>query len=72
MAKNPPASAGDRGDKGLIPGAGRAPGVGNGNSLQYTCLKNYTDSAAWWATVHGVADSDTTERCACVHTHILI
>ena len=68
MAKNPPASAGDRGDKGLIPGSGRSPGAGNGNSLQYTCLKNYTDRGAWWATVPGVADSDTTDSM-CVHTH---
>ena len=40
---NPPASAGDAGDEGLIPGLGRSPGVGNGNPLQYSCLENSMD-----------------------------
>ena len=31
------------GDTGLIPGSGRSPGVGNGNSLQYSCLENLMD-----------------------------
>ena len=51
-------SAGDR----LIPGLGKSPGEGNGNSLQYSCLENPTDGGAWWATVRGVAKSDTTEQ----------
>ena len=38
-----------------IPGLGRCPGEGNGNSLQYLCLENATDRGAWWATVHGAA-----------------
>jgi len=37
VAKNPPANAGDTG---LIPSSGRCPRVGNGNSLQYSCLEN--------------------------------
>ena len=45
------------GDAGLIPGSGRSPGEGNGNSLQYSCLENPMDRGAWWATVHGVAQS---------------
>ena len=39
MVKNPPAKAGDTGDAGSIPGLGRSPGEGNGNLLQYSCLK---------------------------------
>ena len=57
MVKNLPANAGDKGDAGLIPGLGRSLGGGNGNSLQYSCLGNPMDREAWWATVHGVADS---------------
>ena len=42
------------GDMGSIPGSRRFPGVGNGNTFQYSCLGNPMDSGAWWATVHGV------------------
>ena len=45
------------GGLGLIPGLGRSPGEGNGNPLQYSCLENFMDRGAWWATVHGVAKS---------------
>ena len=47
------------GDMGLIPGSGRAPGGGNGNPLQYSCLGNPMDRGAWQATVHGIAKSRT-------------
>ena len=47
------------GDPGLIPGWGRSPGEGNGNPLQYSFLENPLDRGAWWATVHGVAKSQT-------------
>ena len=40
VVKNPPASAGDTGDSGLIPGLGRTLGGGNGNPLQYSYLEN--------------------------------
>ena len=38
VVKNLPAN--DTGDTGLIPGSGRVPEEGNGNSLQYSCLEN--------------------------------
>ena len=59
VVKNPPASAGDIRDMGLIPGSGRSPGGEDGSPLQYSCLKNPMDRGAWWATVHGVAESET-------------
>ena len=58
VVKNPPANAGDMSS---IPGSGRSSGEENGNPLQYSCLENPTDEGAWLATVHGVAESDTTE-----------
>ena len=59
MVKNMPANAGDTTDVGSIPGLGRSPGGGHGNPLQYSCLENPMDRGAWWATVHGVAESWT-------------
>ena len=55
----PPARAEDVRDVGSIPGTGRSPGGGHGNPLQYSCLD--MDKGAWWATVHRVGKSDTTE-----------
>ena len=51
--------AGDARDVGWISGSERFPGEGNGNLLQYSCLGNPLDRGAWWATVHGVAKSQT-------------
>ena len=59
MVKYPPASAGDAGDVGLIPGMERSPEGGNGNPLQYSCLGNPMGRGAWWATVHGIIKSWT-------------
>ena len=53
--RNPPASAGDTVDTGLIPGLGKSPGGGNGSPLQYSCLENSMDRRAWQATVCGTA-----------------
>ena len=63
VVKNPSAKAGDGRIMISIPELGRSPGVGNGNSFQYSCLENPVDRGAWWATVHGAAKSqDTTEH----------
>ena len=40
--------------QGLIPGVGRSLGEGNGNPLQYSCLRSPMDRGAWWATVYEV------------------
>ena len=62
VVKNPPANAGDIRDTGSIPGSGRSPGGGKGNPLQYSCLGNSKDGGTWQATVHGVAELNTTQQ----------
>ena len=59
VVKNPPANSGDTRDTSSTPGLGRSPGTGDGNPLQYSCLKNPGDRGTWWATVHGVIESQT-------------
>ena len=59
VAQRLEASACNAGDLSSIPGLGRSPGEGNGNPLQYSCLENPMGRGAWWATVHGVAKSQT-------------
>ena len=44
-----------------IPGSGRFPGGGHGNTLQYSCLENSMDRGALQAIVQEVTESDTTE-----------
>ena len=55
VIKNLPTNTGDAGS---IP-AGSFAGEGNGNPLQHPCLENFMGRGAWWATVHGIAKSQT-------------
>ena len=57
--KNPPASAGDTGDKGSIPGSRGSPGEGNGHHSSILTWETPMDKGAWQATVYGVAKSRT-------------
>ena len=53
------------GEPGLIPGLGRSPGEGKGNSLQYSCLENPMDRGAWQAKSmgsQGVGQNGVTEH----------
>ena len=47
----------------LVPSLGQEDPLEEGHSspLQYSCLENAMDRGSLWATVHGVAESDTTE-----------
>ena len=54
------------GDPGSIPGSGKSPGEGIGYPLQYSGLENSMDGI-----VHGVAESDTTERLS-LSPHVFI
>ena len=60
--KNLPASVGDTGDVGSIPGLGRFPGEGNGNPLQYFLEENPMDRGACGYSPWGHKESDTTEH----------
>ena len=65
MVRNLPANARDTGS---ISGDGRCPGGGHGNPLQYSCLENPMDKAAWQATVHRVSKSRTQLTQLCTYT----
>ena len=65
VVKNPLANAGDTAS---IPGSGRSPGGGHSNPLQYSSLENPMDRGAWWATLHGVTESQTRLRQSHTHT----
>ena len=56
--------------RGLDPWVGQSPEGRHGNSRQYSCLENPMDRGAWWATNHGVAQSQT--RLKRLSTHIYI
>ena len=59
VVKNLPVNEGDIRGMGSVLGSGRSPGGGHGNPLWYSCTENPMDSRAWWATVNGVAESQT-------------
>ena len=71
VVKNLPTNAGDTGDMGSIPEVGRAPGRGNGNPFQYSCLENPRDRGTWWATVCGVAKRLLSNFTFTFHCHAL-
>ena len=52
-----------------IPGSGWYPGEGNGNLLQYSCLKNSTDRGVW--SLQSMASQRVRHNWAhaCMHTH---
>ena len=54
VVKNPPASAGDVRDTGLIPGSEKSPTGGHGKPLHFSCLENPMERGAWKATAHGI------------------
>ena len=53
---------------GLIPGLGRSPGGGMATHTSILSWRIPTERGAWWATVHGIAELDTTEQLS-MHTH---
>ena len=59
MVKNLPVKAEDVRDMGLIPGSGRSPRGGNGDSFQYSCMENPMDREAWRAIVYRIAKNQT-------------
>ena len=68
VVKSLPASEGNLRDMGSALGSGRSPGGAHGNPLWYSCLENPMDKGAWWATVCGVAKSQTQLKQLSMHT----
>ena len=70
MVKNRPANTGDTRDTGSIPGLARSPGVGNGNSLQYSFLEiPWTEKPGGLQSVVTKSQDTTEHTRACTHTH---
>ena len=69
MVKDLSAKAGDVRDVGSIPRLGISPGGGHGDPLWYPCLDKSMDTGAWQATVHGVAELETTKQLERARTH---
>ena len=72
MVKNTPASAGDLGDAGSVPGSEKSLGVRNGKPLQYSCLENSMGKRSLLGySPWGHKESDMTEHaCTCDKTNI--
>ena len=68
MVKSLPAKAGNITDVGSIPGPGRFPGGGHGNSLWYSCLGNLVDRGAWRVTIYRVTKNQTCRKRLSTHT----
>ena len=62
VVKEPTYNAEEAGDLGSIPGSGRSPGGGHGNSLQHSSLENPMDRGAWRVALHGVAKCQTQQK----------
>ena len=67
MVKNPSANAGVTGDAGLILGLGRSPGEEMATHSSVLAWRTPW-KGAWWATVHGVSESDATKQLS-THAH---
>ena len=61
-------SACNAGDRSLIPGSGRSPGEGIGSHFSILAWRIPMDRGAWQVSVHGFAESDTTEAAEQAHT----
>ena len=70
QVKNLPTNAGNTRDAGSIPGSGTS-GEGNGNPLQYSCLKNPMDRGAWWATIQRVTESEMTKHSTHINVKLI-
>ena len=69
MVKNLPAGIRDAKDAGLVPGSGGSPREGSGDPHMYSCLENAMNRGTWWATVHGVTESEKKHEYTHTHTH---
>ena len=61
VVENPPASAGDRRDMGLIPGLGGSPGEGHGNPLLFLPGESHGERSLTGFSPWGHKESDMTE-----------